>query len=521
MQAWKPVLSVLVALIVAVLPTSTASAEEGGAGRYIVVLKDGAGSPAAVAADHARNDGARVGFVYSHALHGYSAVIPDSHIAQVRADIRVAYVERDQVVHAAAQQVPTGVQRIYAAENGSVADAAPNSNLDIDGIDDWRVDADVAVIDTGIDFDHPDLNVVGRTDCASGAWFSSGCTNNSGDDGNGHGSHVAGTIGALDNDFGAVGVAPGARLWAVRVLDNSGSGYMSWIAAGIDWVTARAGTIEVANMSLGCECSSAAMNDAIARSVDAGVVYAVAAGNSDKNASTFSPANHPDVITVSALADFNGIAGGGAAATCRADGDDTLADFSNWGSLVEIAAPGVCIYSTYKGGGYATLSGTSMASPHVAGAAALLASGASGDPQGRADVGALRAKLVAAGNLNWTDDSGDGVKEPLLDVSSTTVFQPTLVAPSSGGGSDPGGGTTEWNLTATVRTVRKSRKVDLAWAVAGAADPANPVEVWRNGAPLTTTTNDGGYTDSIPKTGTYYYFVCENDQNCSNLVTVA
>jgi subtilisin family serine protease len=226
---------------------------------------------------------------------------------------------------------------------------------------------------------------------------------------------VAGTIGALDNGIGPVGVAPGARIWSVGVLGSNGSGSTADIIAGIDWVTANAGSIEVANMSLGGEFTSQALNDAITRSVNAGVVYVVAAGNSAKNAATFSPANHPDVITVSALADFNGLAGGGAPATCRSDVDDTLADFSNYGSVVEIAAPGVCIYSTWKSGGYNTISGTSMASPHVAGAAALIASVS--NPNSRTDVMNIRAKLMADGNYNWVDDSPDGIKEPLLDVT--------------------------------------------------------------------------------------------------------
>jgi subtilisin family serine protease len=174
------------------------------------------------------------------------------------------------------------------------------------------------------------------------------------------------------------------------------------------------------------------MDQAIARSVDAGVVYAVAAGNDDKDASGFSPANHPDVITVSALADFDGLAGGGAAPTCRTDEDDTLANFSNWGSRIEIAAPGVCILSTWKGGTYNTISGTSMASPHVAGAAALLASGTN-DPANETDVFAIRDTLMRTGNLDWTDDSGDGIKEPLLDVRNALVYAPAMVSTGGGG----------------------------------------------------------------------------------------
>ena len=187
-------------------------------------------------------------------------------------------------------------------------------------------------------------------------------------------------------------------------------------------------------MSLGCECSSDAMDAAITNSVAAGVVYAVAAGNSDKDASTFSPANHPDVITVSALADFDGQPGGVGSATCRTDQDDTLADFSNFGDLVEIAAPGVCIASTWPGGGYRSISGTSMASPHVAGAAALLASTRS--TAKKSDVDAIAGLLVGNGNSEWTDESGDRTKEPLLDVSNETVFAPRLTSTGSDGGGD-------------------------------------------------------------------------------------
>ena len=277
-------------------------------GRYIVVLRDNVGDSRAVARALARAHGLGLGLVYSSALKGFSASIPERALAALARDPRVDYIEADQWVQTFAQTVPTGIQRIFADANPNIA---------IDGNDDSRIDVDVAVIDTGIDLDHPDLNVFKSTNCAGGGPSGSGCTDNEGNDGNGHGSHVAGTIGALDNGIGVVGVAPGARLWAVRVLGNDGSGWMSWIIGGIDWVTDNADIIEVANMSLGCECSSSAMNTAIASSVEAGVVYAVAAGNNNKDAKSFSPANHPDVITVSALADFNGLPGGGAASTCR------------------------------------------------------------------------------------------------------------------------------------------------------------------------------------------------------------
>jgi subtilisin family serine protease len=240
---------------------------------------------------------------------------------------------------------------------------------------------------------------------------------------------VAGTIGAIDNGIGVVGVAPGARLWAVKVLNAKGSGYSSWVIAGIDWVAANAGTIEVANMSLGGSGYSRAEYDAIQGAVNRGVAFAVSAGNEDADARNYSPAAFDNVLTVSALADFDGLPGGLGSPTCRADQDDTLADFSNWGPAVDIAAPGVCILSTFplEQGGYGTISGTSMASPHVAGALALLAS--ANKPADASGVYGLYAQVKAAGNDDWADDSGDGIKEPLLDVST---FAPALV-PGSGG----------------------------------------------------------------------------------------
>ena len=394
-------------------------------GQYIVVLRDDVGDPRAVANALARAHGLGLGLVYSSALKGFSASVPERALDALARDPRVDYIEADQWVRTFGHTgvaTPTGIHRKFAPDN---------ANITIDGNDDVRIDVDVAVIDTGIDLDHPDLNVVGSTDCARGGPFGGDCKDGGGGDGNGHGTHVAGTIGAIDNDFGVVGVAPGARLWAVRVLDNNGSGWMSWIIGGIDWVTEKANIIEVANMSLGCECSSDALDQAISSSVAAGVVYAVAAGNSNKDASTFSPANHPDVITVSALADFDGLAGGLGSPTCRTDQDDTGADFSNWGSLIEVAAPGVCILSTWNDGGTNTISGTSMASPHAAGAAALLASGAS-DPTSKADVDAIIATIVAEGNFDWIDDSGDGIPEPLLDVGYSPVFNPATVAGEGG-----------------------------------------------------------------------------------------
>jgi subtilisin len=357
-----------------------AAAGETGVGRYIVVLEDGVGRPGAVAAEHARRYGLELGFVYSHALNGYSAVIPDARVTEVRADDRVLFLSEDREVGITAQTMPTGIDRIDAELSSAITGETETQGIN------------VAVIDTGIAVAHPDLNVVGGRNCSSGRSF---------DDGHGHGTHVAGTIAAKDDSNGVVGVVPGARLFAVRVLNNAGSGSTSSVVCGIDWVTSTrtdsdsTNNIVVANMSLGgggsddgnCgKTNNDAEHKAICASVAAGVTYVVAAGNDGADFRNQVPATYDEVLTVTAVADFNGEPGGLAPATCRSDLDDTYANFSNFATLTTdqghtIAAPGVCIYSTWKRGGYNTISGTSMASPHVAGIAALcIASGACTDP---------------------------------------------------------------------------------------------------------------------------------------------
>jgi subtilisin family serine protease len=390
---------VVVALLMAV-PASAAGSSPGAAGSYIVVLRDGA-SVDAVASRHSAAFGAQVAQVYRHALNGYAATMSASAARAVAADPRVAYVSADRELHIDVQTLPTGINRI----DGELSSTASGNGS-------GSVNVDVAVIDTGIDLTHPDLNVyvAGAKNCSSGK---------SANDGNGHGTHVAGTIGAKDDGNGVVGVAPGARLWPVRVLNNAGSGSWASVICGIDYVTAHAGEIEVANMSLGGtgkdgSCASDALHEAICASVAAGVTYAVAAGNESDNAANHVPAAYDQVITVSALADFNGVAGGGAAATCRADQDDTFADFSNFGADVDIIAPGVCILSTWKRGGYNTISGTSMATPHVAGGAALYKASNPG-----ASPAQVKSALQSAGNLNWNDaDDPDSTKETLLNVGT-------------------------------------------------------------------------------------------------------
>lgn len=356
------VLSMSSCLSVAAQPTN------GLVDKYIVVLRDSF-DPLAVAKEHANAHALNVAFVYEHALKGYAAKIPANRLSNIARDSRVLFISPDHPVKATGQVLPTGVNRIQA-------DLSSTRSGDGTG----SVNVGVAIIDTGIDTTHQDLNVVGGKSCVTGSRSYS--------DGNGHGTHVAGIVAAKDNTIGVVGVAPGAPLYAIKVLDDTGSGTWSSVICGIDWVSANAAKnrIKVANMSLssvGADDSNCgntnndALHKAVCSSVAKGITYVAAAGNDSKDLATAVPAAYNEVLTVTAVADYNGNEGGGTASTCGANVEDAAASFSNFtaiGSVDEvhtIAAPGACISSAWKGNSYNTLSGTSMASPHVAGMAAL------------------------------------------------------------------------------------------------------------------------------------------------------
>lgn len=288
---------------------------------------------------------------YNKALPGFAANLTDEQLNKLKADRRIDYIEQDKVVTLAPPcGTPNGGSCDDDGGDGGSGQTTPW------GIE--RVGGPVGssgtawVIDSGIDLDHPDLNVdVNR----SATFITNGKDSKSADDGNGHGTHVAGTIAALDNDINVVGVAPGASVVAVKVLDRRGSGSYSGVIAGVDYVASNASNGDVANMSLGGPTSQA-LDDAVRNAADAGVKFAIAAGNSSDNANNYSPARveYSNVWTVSAT-----------------DDTDTFASFSNYSGPadppIEFAAPGVGILSLYKDGGTATLNGTSMASPHVAG----------------------------------------------------------------------------------------------------------------------------------------------------------
>ena len=325
---------------------------------------------------------------------------------RVAADPRVRAVRPDRVIRAASQETPTGVSRVGGP--GSLTRAVSN-RLGV-------IDADVAVLDTGVDPDHPDLNVAGGYDCVAGG----DTDEDSWEDQRGHGTQIAGIVAAKDNDIGVVGVAPGARIWAVRVLDAFGDGSAGTLACGVDWVTRNAATIEVANMSLigidyDAGCQDGALHQAVCESVAAGVTYVAAAGNDGVDAGDYTPASYDEVITVSALADYDGRPGGltDAPEACTGGDDDEFAMFSNYGSVIDLIAPGVCIRSTWIEGQYATLSGTSQAAAHVAGAAALYIS----HNRGASPAKVARALQDNAGD-DWSEDT-DPDKNPdrLVDVS--------------------------------------------------------------------------------------------------------
>jgi len=383
-------------------------------GHYIVVFNDSVDHPGALAEEQVEQRDGELGLVYRSAIEGYSAELSAAAVKALRSDPRVKYVMPDGKAEGMAQSTPTGISRIFATAN---------AGLDIDGVDDVRVDVDVAIIDSGTDPTHPDLNVVSRTNCIPLDENSEGgtCVDNSGVSGEHmHGTHTGGTVGAIDNGIGVVGVAPGARLWSVRVLGKQNFGWWSWVIAGVDWVTAHSSEIEVVNMSVASYGPVPALEEAISASVEEGVVYVVAAGNEGLNTATIAPSSNPDVISVSGLADYDGKPGGLGSPTCADRGaDDSSYVDSDWGSPVDIVAPGVCINSTIPGGGYLEAWGTSMAAPHVAGAAAVLAS--KSNPNTKADVEAIRQALIDGGTLDWTDSSEDAKVEPVLNIDDQPV----------------------------------------------------------------------------------------------------
>jgi subtilisin family serine protease len=365
---------VALAFVILVLP-ATAAPSQGAAKAFIVVLKDSSNAQA-VAMEHSRSHGIDVRVVYQHALKGYAGTIAEGRLGALAADDQVVSIERDASV--STQTVQTG------ATWG--IDRVDQSNLPLSGTysyTDTGMGVTAYVIDTGIRAGHSEFG--GR---ASVGTDTVGDGQN-GNDCNGHGTHVAGTLGGA-----TYGLAKNVSIVAVRVLNCSGSGTWSGVIAGIDWVTAdhQSGERAVANMSLGGGASSA-VDQAVRNSIADGVFYAVAAGNSKQDACRYSPARTAEAVTVGATTS-----------------SDALASYSNVGSCVDLNAPGSSITSSWNGSNSATntISGTSMASPHVAGAAALYLEDSAASPQtvrnavvaNASPVVQLPTKALRAGTTN-------------------------------------------------------------------------------------------------------------------------
>ncbi len=250
-------------------------------------------------------------------------------VASLESDPSISYIEEDAEVTTMAQSIPWGISRVQAQ-------SAHNRGVTGSGVR-------VAVLDTGIST-HEDLNVRGGVSFVAGEPGYQ--------DGNGHGTHVAGTIAALNNSVGVLGVAPNAELYAVKVLGASGSGSISGIAQGLQW--AGDNGMHIANMSLGSSAPSATLEQAVNAATSRGVLVIAASGNSGAGSVGY-PARYANAMAVGAT-----------------DQNNNRASFSQYGAGLDIVAPGVGVQSTYPGNRYASLNGTSMATPHVAGVAALV-----------------------------------------------------------------------------------------------------------------------------------------------------
>lgn len=316
--------------------------------------------------------------IYARSISGATLKLSAAEVNILKNDKRVKYVEQDRIVQFAP---PCGTPNGGPCDpndgggdgggDGSTSQETPWGITRVNGVPSYTGTSVAWILDSGIDLDHPDLNV----DATKGFnAFTRGRDGKSFDDGNGHGTHVAGTIAALNNSLGVIGVAPGAKVVPVKVLDSNGSGSYSGVIAGVEHVTANGTSGDVANMSLGGPVS-VALEEAILAASRQGISFVLAAGNESQDANNVSPArvNGTNIYTISAMSQ-----------------GDNWASFSNFGNPpVDYCAPGVSVKSTWKKGSYNTISGTSMAAPHAAGVILLgtfsTSGTVNGDPDGTPD----------------------------------------------------------------------------------------------------------------------------------------
>ena len=532
-------------------------------GQYIVVFNDGVADAPSLARRLTAAHGGSLRFTYEHAIKGFAAQLSDAAVAALRNNSNVAYIEQDQVVHAVGSgsqsNATWGIDRVDQRDlplNESYGYATSGAGVN------------AYIIDSGILISHSEFG--GR------ASHGYDYVDNDSDatDCNGHGTHVAGTVGGT-----TYGVAQDVKLIGLRVLDCRGSGTTSGVIAGVDWVTKYHTKPAVANMSLGGGASDA-LDTSVRNSIAAGVTYGLAAGNGDRlgrpqDACAVSPSRVTEGLTVGAT-----------------DSTDVEASFSNYGTCVDILAPGVKITSAWYQSDTQlnTISGTSMATPHVVGAAAAyLESNPGASPAAVADAltknaSANKIKLhrqsatygtpnlllytafiggggggttnspptasftqscrdlscdftdtstdsdgtIASWSWNFGDNTTSTAQNPSHSYAAGGTYNVQLTVTDNAGGTS----TTSQSVTVTAPStggislsargykVKGSKKVDLSWSGA----TSNSVDVYRDSVKITTTANDGAYTDIINSRGggSYTYKICEagTSTSCSNSTSV-
>jgi len=424
----------------------SASAQAAGIGAddWIVVFKEGTQDPPGLARRLVAANGGSIRFTYSHVIKGFAGNLPPQAIEAIQRNPNVAYVERDGVMEKT-ELGSWGLDRID--QRDLPLDNAYSATYDGTGVDVYIIDTgiDYATYDKGTQFgtrldQSRDVDFIDNDDDAS--------------DCDGHGTHVSGTVGSRD-----YGVAGNVTLIGVRVLNCQGSGSYAGVIAGIDYVAATATGPSVANMSLGGGFSSA-VNDAVNQAVADGVVFAVSSGNSNANACNYSPASAASAITVNS-----------------STSSDARSSFSNYGTCTDIFAPGSSITSTIMGGGTQSWSGTSMASPHVAGVAALIL-----DELGNVGPAAVwtamqeratRDKITGAGSgsPNLLLYSGTGSGDPCAagGCPSVEVQWVSTVSVKTNRGNN-GSGTVTVQVVEAGKTPMGGVAVAGSWTVDGNAD---------------------------------------------------